>query len=305
MKSAGFTSWALLDCALTAGILPRSGEFPPSGSVLICFFPVRDEGPGGRNGMIAPFALKNHYKEIINRLRSSLKEAGPPFDGYSRKELRFFSNSSLPEKELAAAAGLGFRGRNTLLITMESGSRGLLGGVIFPDLITPARGPSPSSTGCGNCRRCEESCPGGALKEGKLDRSRCLQHWTTSEGPLPDKLKEVWGERIYGCMICQDCCPWNRKEPMGSSVILGEIDPEPDLEFYLTSTADEVKERFRGTTLGMGWVKGEYLIRNALVSAGWSRRSGLRVLIENHRESDDRGIRDAALWALKRIEGVD
>ncbi len=251
--------------------------------------------------MIAPFARKNHYKEIIRRLRIALKEAGPPFAEYTKKELRFFSNSSLPEKEIAALAGLGFRGRNTLLISKDHGSRGLLGGVIFPDRISGAESPSPLTVSCGSCRRCEESCPGGALSGGRLSRESCLQHWTTTDGVIPAELKEVWGERIYGCMICQDCCPWNRKRGSWSPVALGVIAPEPDLKFYLTSTPEEIKAHFKGTALGMGWIRGEYLLRNALISAGWARRTELAPLIRNHLDSGDPGIRDAARWADERL----
>lgn len=274
-------------------------EMPPDSSVIIAFFPFKDEKKGQR---IAPFALKNHYKEIIRRLKQSVREAGSPFSDYSKKELRFFSNSPFPEKELAVAAGLGFRGRNTLLITTEYGSRGLLGGMIIPSPLEELSFQAGISgkISCGSCRLCEEACPGGALKNYRLNRDLCLQDWTTREGSIPDSLKDVWGQRIYGCTICQDCCPWNRKSGQGNVIDLGVIDPEPPLEFYLTHSCKDIKKEFKGTALGMSWIKGEHLQRNAILSSYHTpgQIDQNRAEIEGFCDSEDEGIRDAARWVL-------
>lgn len=297
----GFHSASLLSSKNLPENFLQNAEMPPHSSVIIAFFPLEKTE---KIGLIAPFAMKNHYKEIIKRMKQALKEAGKPFSELSKRELRFFSNSHFPEKEMAIAGNLGFRGRNTLLISTDFGSRGLLGGMIIPyklksdasdNLINP-------KISCGTCRLCEVACPGGALDEYKLDRNKCLQHWTTEDGAIPKDLKEVWGERIYGCMICQDCCPWNQKNKKGNRIDLGLISPEPQLNFYLTENKEDIKKEFRGTALSMSWIKPEHLIRNAVLSTASSDNRELIKYIKKLVDSEDEGIRDAASWALKKLD---
>ncbi len=302
LKNQGFSMAAAVPPDDELQTILRDAGFDKEGSIVMVFFPFR-ERPSADSDLIAPFARSNHYKEIVARMRLALKNGGDPFSSLTKREVRFFSNSALPEKALALKAGLGFQGRNTLIINTEYGSRGLLGGMILPFSFTnPSESAYSVKKGCGSCRLCEQTCPGGALTDGRLDRSLCLQHWTTRDGCLPHSLKEVWGSRIYGCNICQDICPWNRKKrPEGVSTDRGKLDPEPELEFYLSHSEEEIKLRLRGSALGMGWIKGRFLIRNALVSAGWSERKDLLPLIEGHRNSDYEIIRDAARWAVGKI----
>lgn len=302
LTTMGFHPAALLSSENLQDNFLQNVEMPTESTVIIAFFPLEITE---ETGLIAPFAMKNHYKEIIKRMKQALKEAGPPFSELSKRQVRFFSNSRFPEKEMAVMGKLGFRGRNTLLINTEFGSRGLLGGMIIPYFLENVVQENilKSEISCGNCRLCEEACPGGALKDYKLDREKCLQHWTTEDGAVPDKLKEVWGERIYGCMICQDCCPWNRKEKKGNSIDLGIINPEPPLRFYLIEDQKEIKAEFKGTALGMTWVKAEHLTRNAILSAAAS--SNGKNLIEDIRklkDSENEGIRDAVRWILKKSD---
>ncbi|MDA3957291.1 4Fe-4S double cluster binding domain-containing protein [Oceanispirochaeta sp.] len=278
---------------------------PPQSSIISAFFPFF-RSTQEKIKTIAPFALRNHYKEMILRMKVVLKSAGPPFSSLTRKEIRLFSNSRFPEKQMAALGGLGFIGRNTLLINKKYGSRGLLAGMIIPLNLMGLQDEEFSERNsempqCGSCRLCEEACPGGALKNHQLSRIDCLQHWTSSDGPVPEKLKNVWGQRMYGCTICQDVCPWNRSVPEGTRISTGLIDPIPNLKFYLSHSEKEIKESFRGTALGMSWFKSSHMIRNALLSAGSSGLEGRIDLIEAFTDSDDPAIRDAALWVLDRL----
>ena len=302
LKSQGFSQAALVPKDDLAKTVIRESGIEREGSIIIAFFPFNDPGTSD-DELIAPFARSNHYREIVVRLRLALREAGEPFSSLTRKSVRFFSNSTLPEKDFALKAGLGFQGRNTLIINGEYGSRGLLGGMVLPlALENDSESVLPAESGCGSCRLCEESCPGGALKDGRLNRELCLQHWSTDERCIPDTLKEVWGNRIYGCTICQDVCPWNRKKrPQGISIERGTLNPVPELEFFLSHSEEEIKERLKGSALGMSWIRGSHLIRNALVSAGWAMREDLILMIEGHAESQVSIIRDAAFWALKKI----
>jgi len=299
LRDLGFRAAALLCYENLPEDFIQNNGISQESSVVIGFFPISNDK---KACLIAPFAIKNHYKEIIKRMRTALKMSRSPFSELNKKQVRFFSNSHFPEKELAIRGKLGFRGRNTLLIHTSFGSTGLLGGMILPyELREEAYGfISNPKTNCGTCRLCEEACPGEALKDYKLDRNKCLQHWTTADGAVPDRLKDVWGARIYGCMICQDCCPWNRKEPKGNSIELGRISPEPPLAYYLTEESREIKEGFRGTALGMSWIKAEHLIRNAILSVPFSAEDDLLKEVYKFADSYDEGIRDAARWVLNK-----
>lgn len=306
LKQQGFSSAAMVPESEISRFCIKNSGFAKESTILMVFFPyyIPPEEKQGQPGLIAPFALSNYYKAIIIKLKTAVREAGLPFSGLSKRQIRLFANSPLPEKRLAKEAGIGFQGRNTLLISPPFGSCGLLGGMIIP--LLPLDFPSPtqrSSWNCGRCRLCEEACPGGALKGGRLERRRCLQHWSTAEAPIPDDLKEIWGCRIYGCTLCQDICPRNKGIPEGLRVSQGELVPEPDLEFYLENREDFIKSYLKGSSLGLSWIKEECLVRNALVSCGWAGRTDLLPLVEKHKSSPNPIIRDAALWAWKKLKG--
>src|SRR2546423_1828906 len=108
----------------------------------------------------------------------------------------------------ASAAGAGFYGKNTLLITRRHGSWVVLG-TLVTDVELEAT--PPLATDCGSCTLCIEACPTGALDEpGTLDATRCLSYWTQSPEPIPEEYRVPFGAQVYGCDICQDVCPWNR-----------------------------------------------------------------------------------------------
>src|SRR3954463_12003811 len=112
------------------------------------------------------------------------------------------------DREAAARSGVGFYGKNTLLITRRHGSWVVLG-----TLVTTAEveATAPVDAGCGTCTLCIDACPTDALDEaGVLDATRCLSYWTQSADPFPEEYREALGDRVYGCDICQDVCPWNR-----------------------------------------------------------------------------------------------
>jgi len=281
---------------------------PEGSTVILAAFPFyrRQENAPDGEGEIAPFAVRNYYREMIVRLKEAAREAGSPVSDLTKREMRFFSNSRLPEKALAVRSGLGFIGRNSLLISEESGSFCLLAGWILPFGLTPSppQPPARELRNCGQCRLCEEACPSGALKNGIFNRERCLQNWTTDERPVPDNLKEVWGMRIYGCTVCQDICPWNRKIQQGILIDRGPLPSRLSLEFLLTSEEEALKAYFRGTALGMSWISPALMKRNGILAAAGGGRKDLISLIEQYRSHPHPSVRDGAEWTLNRLRTV-
>ena len=112
------------------------------------------------------------------------------------------------DREGAARAGVGFYGKNTMLITRAHGSWVVLGTLVTDVEIEPT---PPLDLDCGACRLCIDACPTGALDEpGALDATRCLSYWTQAPAPFPRSTASELGAQVYGCDICQDVCPWNR-----------------------------------------------------------------------------------------------
>lgn len=233
------------------------------------------------------FARKNHYREMVRRLKAAavrLREG----TALGRDGIRIFVNSQLPEKEMAVAAGLGFCGKSTLLISPSAGVNTLIGGLLFsdaaeerlfaaaergalPDTAEPLRAPA---RGCGACTACIDACPVGALSENGLDRSRCLQSLASRAGRLPAELLPRW-DILYGCARCRNACPYNRFNRPGTVHDCGEIDPTATLGDWLrmAGEGEEVLSLYlRKTALGMGWIEKRALIRNAVVLC---RRTGL------------------------------
>lgn len=160
--------------------------------------------PGAK---ISRYALSADYhvtvKGKLSRMLEAVKLEFPEVEG------RIFCDTSpVMEKELGRLAGLGFRGRNTLLISEELGSWFFIGGIALNLEAEPSL---PCAGSCGSCDACERACPTGALKGGVLDPALCLSYWTTqAKENIPAGIAAKAGGRAYGCDICQEVCPFNR-----------------------------------------------------------------------------------------------
>jgi epoxyqueuosine reductase len=159
---------------------------------------------------VAAYARGKDYHRvchrIMDRLEAQLKIASP-----ETKFLRFCDTGPVFERDLAAEAGLGWRGKNATLISRRHGSGFLLAGFFLDvDLETP---PNPVADFCGGCTACLDACPTEALvAPGRLDANKCVSYWTIElKGEIPAEMSSKFGNLIYGCDICQDVCPWNHK----------------------------------------------------------------------------------------------
>jgi len=202
-------------------------------------------------------------------------------------------STPLAERSFAAAAGLGWIGKNGCLIDRELGSWLLLAEIVT-DLDLPPD--DPVAELCGSCVRCLESCPTHAFVEpGVLDAERCLAYWTIeSRGPIPDEVKAVVGDRVFGCDVCQEACPWN-----GAVADASDSPRVPTRAEWIAMGKGEWRRRFGATALNRAGRRG--LQRNAAASAGAVGDSGLLPALGAIRGAADRGLADAAAWAEARL----
>ena len=156
-------------------------------------------------GSVARYAQGEDYHKLLSAKLADLDETLAFYGG----QQRCFSDSGpVSERFFAARAGLGWIGRNGLLVRPRGGSYCFLS-CILTTLDLPLD--EPMKPHCGRCRRCEESCPTQALHQGRCDARRCLSYWTIeAKSAPPDEVRQVQGARMYGCDVCQEACPWNQ-----------------------------------------------------------------------------------------------
>jgi epoxyqueuosine reductase len=236
--------------------------------------------------------MKAMLERVVERLRA---EAGP-------FEARVYVDTGpLAEKAWAAAAGLGSWGKNGCLLHPEHGSWFFLGEVVT-DLDMPADGPRPDL--CGSCTACLEACPTGALVSPYvLDATRCISYLTIEvKGAVPEERRHEVGRHVFGCDICQDVCPWNRRRRHRGAP---PFEPRPgaqapDLGDIAALDEQEFRRRFRASPVKRAKRRG--LVRNAALALANGGDAGRRPILE--RLAGDAGpvVREHAAWALRRLD---
>jgi epoxyqueuosine reductase len=259
-------------------------------AALSYYAPGPEPAPG--EGRLPRYAWGDRYAE----LREKLDELGRRLGG--RYRVLVDANQHV-DREGAARAGVGFYGKNTLLITRRFGSWVVLGTLVTDAEIDPS---APLALDCGSCRLCIDACPTGALDEpGVLDSTLCLSYWTQSPRPIPEELREPLGTQVYGCDICQDVCPWNRgieKRRAGEAPPAAD-EPVVSLADWLRASDEELAARY--DRLYFPRNDSRYLRRNALLAAGNSGHAPLADVVEPYAESDDPMLAEQAEWALTRL----
>jgi len=200
------------------------------------------------------------------------------------------------DREAAARSGVGFYGKNTMLITRRHGSWVVLG-TLVTDIELEVT--APLTTDCGECRLCIDACPTGALDEpGTLDATKCLSYWTQAPAAIPEEYRVELGAQVYGCDICQDVCPWNRgvEKRRGD---LPEQDAHVDLVAWLEQDGDALIDEY--ARLFVPRNDPRWLRRNALVALGNTGGSEHVPVLERHAADKDELIAEHATWALERV----
>lgn len=247
---------------------------------------------------IARYARGPDYHQLLwdrlDRLGNTLQDHQP-----AAQCRGVVDTAPLLERDFARRAGLGWFGKNTMLINKYRGSYFLLA-ALLTDVELTATEPF-SKTHCGSCRACLDACPTQAFPEpGVLDARRCISYLTIElRGPIPEPLRQPIGDWLWGCDVCQEVCPWNsHAEPSGpfpSDPQLASLDP---LELLGLSDA-EFRQKFRGTVLFRGKRTG--LLRNAAIVLGNTGDRTALPALQLAAEDADPVIAEAAQWAIRQI----
>jgi epoxyqueuosine reductase len=252
---------------------------------------------------VARYARGKDYHEVVGeRLRVVEERVRAEFPGCETR--RYVDTGPVLERELAARAGIGAVGKNTMLLHPEGGSWFLLGELFLSLDLDPDR---PLEDLCGSCTLCLDACPTGALAEPyRLDANRCISYWTIEHrGALPAEARRLVGGWVFGCDVCQEVCPWNA-EPAAAVHPEMELPPERGeltRARLLRLPREEYVGRFRGSPMKRAKLEG--LQRNAAVAMGNRRESRHVVPLAETLRDGVPLVRGHAAWALGRIGGEE
>jgi epoxyqueuosine reductase len=256
-------------------------------------------------GIIARYARNDDYHELMKErliaLQDWINAELLPVQGRA-----YVDTGAVLERELAQRAGLGWFGRNTMLIQPRRGSYWFLGTILLDAEL--AYDEPFAKDHCGSCQACVSACPTGALlgrdEAGapRMDARRCISYLTIElRGPIPRELRPLIGNRIYGCDICQEVCPWNSFATPSSEAafIAREGLDGPSLTEWMTMTQEEFSARFKGSPIKRAKRRG--LLRNVAVALGnWGSPDAVPALSVALNDEEPM-VRGHAAWALGRI----
>jgi epoxyqueuosine reductase len=242
----------------------------------------------------------DYHKVILKRLRvfeAVLKERLGDFESRC-----YVDTGPLVERVYARYAGIGWTGKNTCILNQELGSWLFLG-VVLTSLEVPIdQFPLAAADRCGSCTRCIDACPTQALTPYQMDASRCIAYLTIEKrGMIPEELRAGMGRQVFGCDICQDVCPWNRKAPVTQD---SELTPRrelvnPPLDWLAAMTEEDFARWFYGSPVKRAKFDG--FRRNLAIAMGNSKLGRYLPLLEAWSESNEQTLREAARWAADRV----
>ena len=283
---------------------------PWARSVVVCAINYNTDHPystqlqDSNRGWISRYAWsREDYHEAVLRRLKKVEQA--VWGGHScppnLTTRAYVDTGPIVERVFAKYAGVGWIGKNTCIINQKKGSWLFLGVILTsielaPDLPAPDR--------CGSCTRCIEACPTDAfVAPYLLDSNKCISYLTIEKrGSIPENLRSAMGRHVFGCDICQDVCPWNRK---ASATNFDEFQARPglvnpDLAWLGKMSPAEFQDTFRRSPIRRAKRNG--IQRNAAIAMGNSGNSEFLPLLETLTGDPDENVAEAARWALTRLE---
>ena len=249
-------------------------------------------------GTISVYARNRDYHDLI---KGALKRIAQKFAARAGADVKVFVDTApVMEKPLAAAAGLGWQGKHTNLVSREHGSWLFLGAIFTTAELEPD---APEADHCGSCRACLDICPTNAFPAPyRLDARRCISYLTIEHnGPIPRELRPLIGNRIYGCDDCLAVCPWNKFAQAGRQA---KLKARPELEApplaELAGLDDAAFRRFFSGSPIKRIGRGRF-VRNVLIAIGNSGEPALAEEAQALLDDADPQVRGAAVWALSRL----
>jgi len=254
-------------------------------------------------GRIAAYAWGDDYHLVLPERMQELVKYLEERVGHAVPNRWYTDTGPVLEKELAMRAGLGWIGKNTCLINPRLGSYFLLSEILL-GIDLPPDMPQVSDQ-CGSCQRCIEACPTGCILSNRtLDAGRCISYQTIeNKAGIPDELRSLTGNWIFGCDICQMVCPWNIRfaRVRGDASFAprpGVI--HPVLVDELALTAQEYNRKYKDSPVKRAKRRG--YLRNVAIAAGNSAKVEVLAALEKARNDDEALVRGGADWAIERIQ---
>ncbi|MBZ9710099.1 tRNA epoxyqueuosine(34) reductase QueG [Mesorhizobium sp. ESP7-2] len=249
-------------------------------------------------GAISVYAKNRDYHEVM---KGRLKEIAGKIVARAGGDVKVFVDTApVMEKPLAEAAGLGWQGKHTNLVSREHGSWLFLGTIFTTAELAPDRAEIDH---CGSCRACLDACPTDAFPAPyRLDARRCISYLTIeNKGPIPHEFREAIGNRIYGCDDCLAACPWNKFARAASEAKLAARDElrEPALADLLALDDAGFRAFFSGSPIKR--IGRDRFVRNVLIAAGNSGEAALTGIVRDLLGDASPLVRGAAIWALARL----
>jgi epoxyqueuosine reductase len=281
---------------------------PWARSVIVCAinyntsqpYSTAPHNPG--QGWISRYAWgrEDYHEAVMRRLRDverRLRDATAPAPELQTR--CYVDTGPIVERVYAKYAGVGWIGKNTCILNQKLGSWLFLGVIVTSLELTPDL---PAPDRCGTCTRCIDACPTEAfIGPYQLDSNRCISYLTIEKrGAIPEDLREGMGRHVFGCDICQDVCPWNRKAPVTT---VSEFQPReglvnPALDWLAAMSPEEFRKRFRGSPIRRAKRSG--LRRNAAIAMGNSGDSRFKPVLEKLSADEDPAVAESVRWALRK-----
>jgi epoxyqueuosine reductase len=279
----------------------------PSARSVICVgriyntpLPYSTEFHENERAWIARYAWGDDYHDVMRRgleqLDGMLRERAGPYESRICVD-----TAPLLERSYARAAGLGWIGKNTCLINQRQGSWFFLGELLTSLAIEPD---APPPERCGSCTRCIDACPTTAIvltEDGfALDSRRCISYFTIElRAAIPQERRADMGAHVFGCDICQDVCPWNRRAAVTKEAAFAPREFAPRLEKLADLSQDEFRTMFRGSPVTRAKYAG--FLRNVAVAMGSLGKPEFREPLERLAQSESAMVAEHARWALGQI----
>jgi epoxyqueuosine reductase len=267
-------------------------------------WPYSTQFDAGERAWISRYAWGEDYHGVVRRglarLDAMLRErAGAEFESKICVD-----TAPLLERSYARMAGLGWIGKNTCLINQAGGSWFFLGELLVSPAIEPGLRDAPPPDGCGTCRRCIDACPTAAIVPAgagfTVDSRLCISYLTIElRGAMAVERRTGVGGHVFGCDICQDVCPWNRRAPVTGDPAFAPRVFAPRLEKLAALTEDQFRSMFRGTPVTRARYAG--FLRNVAVAMGNRKLEQLRTPLEKLAASGDPMVAEHARWGIEQL----